>query len=389
MRVRLGGLVAASALLLAMNGASAQDKVRIGLIYTLSGPPAALGQQSKNGFELAVKHLGGKMGGKEVELFVADDELKPELAIQKVRALMDRDKVDVVVGPIFSNVLAAIHKSVIDAGKILISTNAGASSFAGAACNSHFFVTSYQNDQIYEALGKVATDKGYKSVYAMVPNYQAGKDALAGFKRTYKGQLVEESLVPLNNLDFQAELSKLNAKKPDALFTFMPGGLGISLIKQFNQAGLKGKVPILSAFTTDEATLPALQDAAEGVYGALTWAPNLDNPVNKKCVADYEKAYNAVPASYAMQAYDAAMLIDSAVRATGGNVSDANAFAAALKKADFKSVRGPFKFNVNGYPIEDFYLTKVAKRADGKFQTEIVEKVLSNNADEYAKDCKP
>ena len=389
MRVRLGGLVAASALLLAMNGASAQDKVRIGLIYTLSGPPAALGQQSKNGFELAVKHLGGKMGGKEVELFVADDELKPELAIQKVRALMDRDKVDVVVGPIFSNVLVAIHKSVIDAGKVLISTNAGASSFAGAACNSHFFVTSYQNDQIYEALGKVATDKGYKSVYAMVPNYQAGKDALAGFKRTYKGQLVEESLVPLNNLDFQAELSKLNAKKPDALFTFMPGGLGISLIKQFNQAGLKGKVPILSAFTADEATLPALQDAAEGVYGALTWAPNLDNPVNKKFVADYEKAYNAVPASYAMQAYDAAMLIDSAVRATGGNVSDANAFAAALKKADFKSVRGPFKFNINGYPIEDFYLTKVAKRADGKFQTEIVEKVLSNNADEYAKDCKP
>ncbi|HEX2537698.1 MAG TPA: ABC transporter substrate-binding protein [Pseudolabrys sp.] len=389
MRARLGGLVAASALLLAVNGAAAQDKVRIGLIYTLSGPPAALGQQSKNGFELAVKHLGGKMGGKEVELFVADDELKPELAIQKVRALMDRDKVDIVVGPIFSNVLVAIHKSVIDAGKILISTNAGASSFAGAACNSHFFVTSYQNDQIYEALGKVATDKGYKSVYAMVPNYQAGKDAIAGFKRTYKGQIVEESFVPLNNLDFQSELSKLNAKKPDALFTFMPGGLGISLIKQFNQAGLKGKLPILSAFTADEATLPALQDAAEGVYGALTWAPNLDNPQNKKFVADYEKAYNAVPASYAMQAYDAAMLIDSAVRATGGNLSDTKAFAAALKKADFKSVRGPFKFNINGYPIEDFYLTKVAKRADGKFQTEIVEKVLSNNADEYAKDCKP
>ena len=389
MRARLGGLVAASAMLLAVNGAAAQDKVRIGLIYTLSGPPAALGQQSKNGFELAVKHLGGKMGGKEVELFVADDELKPELAIQKVRALMDRDKVDIVVGPIFSNVLVAIHKSVIDAGKILISTNAGASSFAGAACNSHFFVTSYQNDQIYEALGKVATDKGYKSVYAMVPNYQAGKDAIAGFKRTYKGQIVEESFVPLNNLDFQSELSKLNAKKPDALFTFMPGGLGISLIKQFNQAGLKGKLPILSAFTADEATLPALQDAAEGVYGALTWAPNLDNPQNKKFVADYEKAYNAVPASYAMQAYDAAMLIDSAVRATGGNMSDTNAFAVALKKADFKSVRGPFKFNVNGYPIEDFYLTKVAKRADGKFQTEIVEKVLSNNADEYAKDCKP
>ena len=388
MRSCLRGFAAVSALLLTVGSAAAQDKIRIGLIYTLSGPPAALGQQSKNGFELALKHLGGKMGGKDVELIIVDDELKPDLAIQKVRAMIDRDKVDVVVGPIFSNVLVAIHKPVIEADKVLISTNAGASSFAGAACNGHFFVTSYQNDQVYETLGKVATDKGYKTVYAVVPNYQAGKDALAGFKRTYQGKIIEESLVPLNNLDFQAEISKINAGKPDALFTFMPGGLGISLIKQLNQAGLKGKLPILSAFTADEATLPVLQDAAEGVFGALTWAPNLDNPENKKFVADYEAAYNAVPASYAMQAYDAAMLIDSAVRATGGNVSNTAAFATALKKADFKSVRGPFKFNVNGYPIEDFYLTKVVKRPDGKFQTEIVEKVLTANADSYAKDCK-
>lgn len=388
MRSCVKGFVAVSALLLTVGGAAAQDKVRIGLIYTLSGPPAALGQQSKNAFELAVKHLGGKMGGKEVELFVADDELKPDLAIQKVRALIERDKVDFVVGPIFSNVLVAIHKPVMEAGKIFISTNAGASSFAGAACNANFFVTSYQNDQNFETLGKVATDKGYKRVYAMVPNYQAGKDALAGFKRAYKGEIVEESLVPLNNLDFQADLSKLNALKPDALFTFMPGGLGISLIKQFNQAGLKGKVPILSAFTADEATLPALQDAAEGIFGALTWAPNMDNPQNKKFVAEYEAAYKAVPASYAMQAYDAAMLINSAVVALKGDVSKPAAVSAELKKANFTSLRGPFKFNVNGYPIEDFYLTKVAKRADGKFQTEIVEKVLSGTTDSYAKDCK-
>ncbi len=239
MRLSVQGVLAAAALIVAANGAAAQDKIRIGLIYTLSGPPSVLGQQSKNGFELAVKDLGGKMAGREVELIVADDGLKPDVAIQKVGELIDRDKVDFVVGPIFSNILQAIHKPVMDAGKILISTNAGASSFAGSACNPNFFVTSYQNDQIYETLGKVATDKGYKTVYAMVPNYQAGKDALAGFKRTYKGTIVEESLVPLTNLDFQAELSKLGSLKPDALFTFMPGGLGISLIKQFNQAGLK------------------------------------------------------------------------------------------------------------------------------------------------------
>jgi branched-chain amino acid transport system substrate-binding protein len=382
-------LAAAAALSFAVGSAAAQDKIRIGLIYTLSGPPSVLGQQSKNAFELAVKHLGGNMGGKDVELFVTDDTLKPEVAIQKVHELLERDKVDIIVGPIFSNILQAIHKPVMDSGKVLISTNAGASSFAGALCNPRFFVTSYQNDQIYAALGKVANDKGYKRVYAMVPNYQAGKDALAGFKSTFKGTIVEESLVPLNNLDFNPELSKLAAAKPDALFTFMPGGLGIALIKQMNQAGLKGKFPIISAFTADEATLPVLGEAADGIFGSLTWAPTTDNPQSKKFVAAYEAAYHAIPASYAMQAYDAAMLIDSAVRAVKGNVSDSKALSAALKKADFKSLRGPFKFNVNGYPIEDFYLTKVVKRADGKYQTSIVEKVFADSADPYAKDCKP
>jgi branched-chain amino acid transport system substrate-binding protein len=382
------GIIAAIVVVVVASAAAAQEKIRIGLIYTLSGPPSVLGQQSKNAFELAVKDLGGKMGGKEVELFAVDDGLKPDVAIQKVQELLERDKVDIVVGPIFSNILQAIHKPVMDSGKILISTNAGASSFAGAACNPNFFVTSYQNDQIYAALGKIANEKGYKRVYALVPNYQAGKDALAGFKSTYKGTIVEESLVPLNSLDFQADLSKLGSLKPDALFTFMPGGLGIRLIKQLNQAGMKGKIPIISAFTADEATLPVLGEDADGIFGALTWAPTTNNPQNKKFVAAYEAAYKAIPASYAMQAYDAAMLIDSAVRATKGNMSDTKALSAALKKADFKSLRGPFKFNVNGYPIEDFYLTKVVKRADAKYQTSIVEKVLANNADPYAKDCK-
>ena len=388
MRTLLRGVGVAAGLLLAVQGANAQDKIRIGLIYTLSGPAAALGQQSKNGFELAVKELGGKMAGKEVQLFVADDTLKPDLAIQKARELIESDKVDFVVGPIFSNVLVAIHKPVTDAGKILISTNAGASAFAGKNCTPNFFVTSYQNDQIYEAIGDASNKLGYKKVYALVPNYPAGKDALSGFKRTYKGQIVEESLLPLNTTDFQPEISKIVAAKPDALFTFMPGGLGINLLKTFNQAGLKGKLPVISAFTADEATLPVLKDAAVGVLGALTWAPNMDNPENKKFVSEYEKAYNAVPASYAMQAYDAAKLIDSAVVALKGDVSNMKAVAAELRKANFKSVRGPFKFNVNGYPIEDFYLTKVAARPDGKYQTEIVEKILTNNADPYAKDCK-
>jgi branched-chain amino acid transport system substrate-binding protein len=374
--------------MLVVTAAAAQDKIRIGLIYTLSGAPSTLGQQSKNGFELALKSLGGKMGGKDVELFVADDELKPDVAIQKVRGMLERDHVDFVVGPIFSNVLVAIHKPVIDAGKILISTNAGTSNFAGAGCNANFFVTSYQNDQIFEAVGAASNKLGYKRVYILVPNYPAGKDAIAGFKRTYKGEIIEESLLPLNTTDFGPEVSKISASKADALFTFMPGGLGINLLNTFIQAGLKGKIPIVSTFTADEATLPVLKDNAVDVYGVLTWAPNTDNPANKKFVSEYEAAYNAVPASYAMQAYDAAMLINSAVAAVKGNLADQNAVRAALKKAAFTSVRGPFKFNVNGYPIEDFYLTKVAKRADGKYETQVVEKIFSNYADGYAKDCK-
>ena len=388
MRACVFRLATTAAFMLVANAVAAQDKIRIGLIYTLSGAPSTLGQQSKNGFELALKNLGGKMGGKDVELFVADDELKPDVAIQKVRGMLERDRVDFVVGPIFSNILVAIHKPVIDAGKILISTNAGTSNFAGAGCNANFFVTSYQNDQVFEAVGAASNKLGYKRVYILVPNYPAGKDAIAGFKRTYKGEIIEESLLPLNTTDFGPEVSKISASKADALFTFMPGGLGINFLNTFIQAGLKGKLPIVSTFTADEATLPVLKDNAVGVYGVLTWAPNMDNPANKKFVSEYEAAYNAVPASYAMQAYDAAMLINSAVGAVKGNLADQNAVRAALKKAAFTSVRGPFRFNVNGYPIEDFYLTKVAKRSDGKYETQVVEKIFSDYADGYAKDCK-
>jgi len=369
--------------------AAAQEKIKVGIIVTLSGPAAVLGQQARDGFQLAVKDLGGKMAGKDVEVVVVDDELKPDGAVTKAKGLLEREKVDFVVGPIFSNILLAIHKPVVENKTFLISPNAGPSSYAGKDCSPFFFVTSYQNDQVHRVLGKVAQDRGYKKMYLMVPNYQAGRDSVAGFKLDYKGEIVEESYLPLNTIEFQTELTKINSQKPDAVFTFMPGGLGVNLVKQYRQAGLADKIPVLSAFTVDESTLPAQQDAAIGMFGGANWAPNLDNPQSKKFVAAYEAAYNNVPGTYAMQAYDAAMLIDSAVKAVKGDLSNKEAVSAALRKADFTSLRGGFKFNSNGYPVQDFYLTKVAKRADGKFQTEIVEKVFSNYGDSYAKDCKP
>jgi branched-chain amino acid transport system substrate-binding protein len=380
-------LLAAAAVILGGTGAQGQEKLKIGIIATLSGPPAVLGQQLRNGFNLAVKDLIGKLGGRDVEVIVADDELKPDLAVNKVKALVDRDKVDFVVGPIFSNILAAIMKPVTEGGAILISPNAGTSNFAGKECNPNFFVTSYQNDQVFAVSGKHAQDTGIKKAFLMAPNYQAGKDALAGFKAFFKGDIADEVYVPLNQLDFSAELAKIAAAKPDAIYVFLPGGMGVNFVKQFRQAGLANNVTFLSAFTVDESTLPAQQDAALGFFGGANWAPDLDNPQNKRFVAAYEKEFGAVPATYAFQAYDAALLIDSAVRQAQGNVANREALRAAMMKAEFTSLRGGFKFNTNHYPIQDFYLVKVAKRADGKFETQIVKKVFENYADPHAKDC--
>jgi branched-chain amino acid transport system substrate-binding protein len=365
---------------------AAEDKVKVGLIVTLSGPPAVLGGQVRDGFNLAVKTLGGKLGGLDAEVTVVDDELKPDVAVNKVKGLLERDQVNFVVGPVFSNVLLAIEKPVTESNTFLISPNAGTSNFAGKQCNPNLFVTSYQNDQVHEVLGKYAQDKGYKSAFLLAPNYQAGKDALAGFKRDFKGDIVDEVYTPLGQLDFSAELAKIAADKPEALFTFMPGGMGVNLVKQYRQAGL-ASIPFLSAFTADESTLPAEKDDAIGFLGGANWAPDMDNPQSKAFVKAYEAAYNSVPGTYAMQAYDAAMLIDSAIKGTGGNLSDKDALRAELKKANFASLRGKFKFGVNNYPIQDFYLVKAAKRADGKYETEIVQRVFEDYVDRYASEC--
>jgi branched-chain amino acid transport system substrate-binding protein len=353
----------------------------------LSGPPAVIGQQQRNGLNLGIKQLGGMLGGREVEVIVADDELKPDLAINKVKTMIERDKVDFVVGPVFSNILQAILKPVVDRDAILISANAGPSSYAGKECSPNLFVTSYQNDQVHEVLGKHAQDSGMKRLFLIAPNYQAGKDAMAGFKQDFKGEIVDEVFVPLGQLDYSAELTKIANAKPDAIFVFLPGGMGVNFVKQFRQAGLADTVTFLSAFTVDEGTLPAQQDAAIGFFGGANWAPNLDNPENRQFVAAYEREFGAVPATYAFQPYDTVMLIASALKEVKGNVADKDKVRAALRKADFKSVRGNFKFNRNHYPIQDFYLVKVAKRPDGKYQTEIVKKVFANYEDHYAPEC--
>ncbi|MEM8812034.1 MAG: ABC transporter substrate-binding protein [Pseudomonadota bacterium] len=373
---------------LMMSSAANAADLKIGLVVTLSGPPAVIGKQAEDGFKLAMDNLGGKIGGVDTDLIVVDSELKPNVALTRVKGLLERDQVDFVVGTIFSNVLGAIFKPVVESETFLISPNAGPSTFAGRNCNPFFFVTSYQNNQNYEALGKHAEEQGIKSVFMMAPNYQAGRDAMNGFKKYYTGAVTNEVYTPLGHNDFSAEIAQMSTSGAEALFTFMPGGMGVRFVKQFRASGLADQMKFLSAFTVDEATLPAQQDAALGFFGATNWAPDLDLPQSKAFVAAFEEKYGYIPGGFAMQAYDAALLIDSAVKAVGGNLEDKDAVRAALRAAEFQSLRGDFSFNNNHFPVQDFYLLKVAQRDDGKYWTNIEAKVFDDYTDSFAAECK-
>jgi len=364
------------------------EDLKIGMIVTLSGPPAALGQQIVDGFQLALEQKGGMLGGQATELVVEDDELKPDVALLKATSLIEREEVDFVVGTVFSNMLQAIFKPVVASETFLISPNAGPSTFAGRNCNPFFFATSYQNNQNAEVSGMIASEEGYQNVFAMVPNYQAGRDNMEGFKQTFSGTVTDEVFTPLGHQDFSAELARLSTSGADAMFTFMPGGMGVRLVKQFDAAGLGDSTKFMSVFTTDETTLPGQKDAAVGFLSAGTWAPDMQTESNIAFATAFEEKYGYIPGSYAMQAYDTANLIDSAVAQLGGDLSDKDAVRAAIKAADFNSVRDDFAFNNNHYPIQDFHMLNVVKREDGKFHTSFVRTIVEDYEDSFHDECR-
>ena len=368
-------------------GVVATEPVKIGFLAVLSGPQAALGQDELDAFMMVVERNGGKLGGAPVQILRRDDQAKPEVANQIADELIEKEKVAVVTGLTFSNIMMTVTKKLTAAGIVVISSNAGPAPLAGAQCSANLFVVAKQNDQFAEAMGQYASEKAYKRVIAMAPNYQAGKDFVAGFKRTYTTALVDEIYTPLNQLDFSAELSRVASEKPDAVYAFYPGGLGVSFVRAYQQAGLLAKGPLLSVSTTDGTTLPALGDAAVGVMHASAWGPDLANPANQTFVAEFMAKYHRIPSEYAAQSYDAALLLDSALRAVNGNVADRAPFLAALKAADFKSVRGNFRFNTNQFPIQDFYVFEVVKDAQGKANLKTVKKVLADSKDSYAASC--
>lgn len=368
-------------------GGAASAQFKVGFMATLSGPAAALGQDMYDGFMLGLEHSGGKFGGVEVEVIREDDQLKPDLAVQTVNRFIERDQVDVVAGVTFSNVMMAIAKPLADSNTIFMGTNAGPAPLAGERCAPNFFFVSYQNDQQAEGVGKYATDKGFKNVYLMAPNYQAGKDAVGGFKRYYKGAVAGEVYTRVNQPDYSAEIAQLQAANPDAVYVFYPGGMGINFIKQFRQAGLLDKIPLLSVSSFDGSTLPALKETALGAISGSFWGADFDNAVNQKFVTAFEAKYGRIPSQYAAQSYDGALLLNSAIKKIGGQYKDKNALMAALRAAEFDSVRGDFKFNKNGFPIHDMYVFEVAPDAKGRVSHKTLQKTLPAHPDSYVGQC--
>ena len=368
--------------------AAAQQKVKIGFISTFSGPQGVMGQYMKESVELAIEHLGGKVGGVPVEVVYGDDQVKPDVGVQVAEQMLKKDQVDFVSGIIWSNVMLAVVPVVTGAGKIMVGSNAGASPLAGSQCNKLYFSTSWNNDQTPEAMGKFLQDSAINDIYVIAPNYQAGKDMVAGLKRYYKGRIVEENYTKLGQQDYQAEITQLRAKNPKAVFAFLPGGMGIQFLKQYDQAGLRGQLPLYTVYTVDEISIPAVKDAAVGIYETRYWSPDLKNPQNQKFVGDYKKKYGKLPVFYGAQAYDSIMLIDSGVKAVKGNLKDVEGMVKAMEKADFPSLRGHFQYNVNHHPIQNFYLLKTEKLSNGDIEMRIQKTIFENHKDSYYQECK-
>ncbi len=373
--------------------ATAAHKIKIGFITTLTTPAAVIGNDMRDSVELAMQQIGGKIAGHDVEVVFADDEFNPQKGKQATERLIKQDKVDIVIGYIWSHVLLASANTVMDAGKILISANAGPSQLAGKGCQKNFFNISWQNDQTPMALGEVLNQRGIKSLYVIAPNYAAGKNMVAGVERTFKGRIAGKDMTKWPaQIDWAAELSKVKSANPEAVFVFYPGKHGPAFITQYKQAGLEGKIPLYSVYTLDSLSLPRFQQAnMTGVLGTTMtqfWAPDLDNAQNRGFVSAFKQKHGKYPSFYGAQSYDSIFFVKAAIEAVNGDMSNVDGLRAALEKADFPSVRGKFRMGPNHFPIQNFYSREVVKDADGVWTTSVRDVVLRDHQDPYASQCK-
>ena len=380
-------LPGAAAVGLLASPVAAEDAVKIGMITTLSGKAGYLGQDIRDGMLLAIAMEDGKLGGVPVELLVEDDGLKPGNGRQIAEKYMGDEGVKLLTGIVFSNVAGATVPDIVENGAIYVSPNAGPSNLAGEGCNENYFVVSWQNDALHEAAGAAATKLGFSKAFALAPNYQAGKDAITGFKRTFEGETVGEIYTQLDQTDFAAEMAQIRAAEPDVVFQFQPGGLGIAFLRQYQQAGLLGQIPmVLSEPSTDAVVLKAVGDAALGIHATAHWNIDFDNEANREFVAAWQETYDRPITYYASQGYDTARLIASAFAQTGG-VDDIDALREALRKADFASVRGDFAFGQNQHPVQDWYLLDIVEDGNGSVKAVTNAKLLEDYGDSYAAQC--
>ncbi len=362
--------------------------LRIGVITTLSGPGGYLGADARDALQLAAEMDGGRLGGVPVQFVVEDDALRPAQGKQIAERFLRNERIRLFTGVIFSNVLGAVVPDILDADGIYVSCNAGPSNFAGRECRRNYFVVSWQNDNLHESAGALANIMGYQRVFILAPNYQAGRDALTGFKRLFRGTITNEVYTRLDQTDYAAEMAQIRAARPDAVYHFHPGGLGIAFIRQYAQAGLLGTIPqVLPSPSMDVVTLAAVGDAAEGVDVSSHWNSDFDNAESRRFVEAFRRRYNRTPTYYAQQAYDTALAIGAALRGAGGSVNDTEAFRTAMLRADFPSTRGKFRFGPNQHPIQDWYALKV-ERVSGQLALVTKRKILENHSDAYAASCR-
>ncbi|MEP4768486.1 MAG: ABC transporter substrate-binding protein [Roseibium sp.] len=364
-----------------------RERLRIGLMATLSGPAAIYGEHMRDGFMLAVKQSNGGLGGLETSVIIRDDKLDPEHALKEVTELIEENGIDILVGVNFSRIMHAIHDPVVRTRTLFIGTNSGPAPIAGRKCSRYFFSTASQDDQVHETMGRYASLKGFQQVVTIAPDFEASRDAISAFRRHFKGTIARQWFPKLGQSDFTKELNEIAEMEPDAIYAFMPSGMGVGLINQFHTSGIKGIVPFLSAQTVNAASLPFTGEKAEGLLSAAHWAPNLDNQANKRFVREFGRMYNYPPSIYAAQGYDAAKLIHYSLELTGGQ-KNGDVLMSAISAAPFESVRGDFRFNSNQFPIQDFYLVEGVRRSSKHYEMEATARIFDDVGDAYSGACR-
>ena len=363
------------------------DRVKVGFLSTMSGPSGYFGNEARDGFNLLVKQKGGRLGGLPAEVVVADDQLSPDVGKQAAERLVKQDRVDFIAGAIYANVLLATLPVGVQNERFVVATIPGPSDLAGEKCSPWFFSAGYQNDTPHEAIGKHVQDKGAKSIVTLVPNFVSGRDAVAGFKRYYKGTIANEIYTKINQPDYAAEIGQIRAANADGVFIFLPGAMGVNFVKQYQQSGLLGKVPLYGfGFNFEDDIINAVGDAVVGSFSALQWARDTDNAANKAFVQAFEQEYKRPPSAYAALGFETAQIIDAGVGGVAGKIEDKTALRSALRAAKFDSIRGAFRFNQNQMPIQSFYLRQVVKDGKGIYN-KTIGTIFTDHQDVFAKSC--